>query len=106
MPESTGSPGWTVLGGFTESDDVPGLPSGHWALPWTATGDSAQVTDPLYGNQRALAVHDVAGPGGLARFAVTEVSNGVYLVAVPTPRDGPRPTPRLLDTDRRLGVSG
>lgn len=74
-----------MLGGFTESDDVPGLPSGHWALPWTATGDSVLATDPLHGNQRTLAVHEVAGPDGLARFAAAEVSNGVYLVAVPTP---------------------
>lgn len=78
-----GAPGWTVVGGHGEGDPVPELPADLWQLRWRNTSRSIRLADPLYGNQRTLSVVEVATDEGTVTFAVTEVSNGVYLFAVP-----------------------
>jgi hypothetical protein len=77
------TPGWTIVGGRAEGDLVPDLPADLWQLRWRDTGRSIRLADPLYGNQRTLSVAEVATNGGTVTFAVTEVSNGVYLFALP-----------------------
>lgn len=77
------TPGWTVVGGRSHADPVPDLPENVWELDWRSTGRSVRLSDPLYGNQRSLAVVEVDSPDGTVTFAVDEVSNGVFLFAVP-----------------------
>lgn len=74
--------GWKVVGGYREGDEVPDLPEGLWDTPWHRSEQSILVTDPLYGHQRSLVVVNLDEPRGVV-FAVGEVSNGVYLIAVP-----------------------
>ncbi|WP_296605044.1 hypothetical protein [Nocardioides sp.] len=62
---------------------MPDLPDDLWDLDWRTTGESIRVTDPLYGNQRSLPVVEIDAADGAARFAADEVSNGVFLFAVP-----------------------
>ena len=47
------------------------------------TSRSIRLAGPLYRNQRTLSVVEVATNAGTVTFAVTEVSNGVYLFALP-----------------------
>lgn len=77
------TPGWTLVGGRSEADSVPGLPSNVWELNWRNTQESIRVTDPLYGNQRNLDVVEIDTDDGVLTFAVREVSNGVFLLALP-----------------------
>jgi hypothetical protein len=77
------TPGWTVLGGRSEGDSVPELPTDLWDLDWRSTGNSIRVTDPIYGNQWTLWIVEVESHSDVITFAVDEVSNGVYLFAVP-----------------------
>ena len=77
------TPGWTLVGGRYEGDSVPGLPTDLWDLNWRSTGNSIRVTDPIYGNQQTLWIVEVESQTGVTAFAVDEVSNGVYLFAVP-----------------------
>lgn len=60
-----------------------GLPDNLWTQRWRATGETVRLTDPLYGNARQLSVVEIDGERGSTRFAVVEVSNGVYLFAEP-----------------------
>ncbi len=41
------------------------------------------MADPLYGNQRSLRIVEVDTDDDIVKFAVDEVSNGVYLFALP-----------------------
>lgn len=75
--------GWTVVGGRSEGDAVSELPSDLWTLAWQSTDRSILVTDPLYGNQRTLWISRIIVDGQPREFASGEVSNGVYLFAVP-----------------------
>lgn len=77
------TPGWTVIGGRGEGDDVPDLPATIWQSRWHRTGETIRVSDPIYGNQLSLDVTEVEADGRKVRFAVREVSNGVYLFALP-----------------------
>jgi hypothetical protein len=77
------TPGWTVVGGRSFGDEVPGLPEGIWEDPWRSTGQTIRVTDPLYGNARTLDVMETALMDERVVFAVAEVSNGVFLFAAP-----------------------
>ena len=47
------------------------------------TGETIRVSDPIYGNQLSLDVTEIQTDGGKVKFAVREVSNGVYLFALP-----------------------
>lgn len=77
------TPGWTLIGGRSSADSVVGLPSNVWALDWRSTGESVRVTDPLYGTPRTLHVVEVETDKGVVTFAAGEVSNGVFLFALP-----------------------
>lgn len=77
------TPGWTLVGGRSYADAVPDLPANIWELRWRSTGASIRVTDPIYGNQRSLAVVEIDTEEGALTFAVDEVSNGVFLFALP-----------------------
>jgi hypothetical protein len=77
------SPGWTLIGGRSYADSVPDLPADLWDLDWRSTGESIRVTDPLYGNQRSLSVVQIDTVDGAVKFAADEVSNGVFLFALP-----------------------
>lgn len=77
------TPGWTLLGGRAEGDSVPELPEELWNLNWRSTGNNIRVTDPTYGNQRTLWIVEAESQAGVITFAVDEISNGVYLFAVP-----------------------
>lgn len=75
--------GWTVLGGYPEGASVPGLPIEFWHLPWRRTV-KILLTEPLHGTQRSLdVVHVDTESDGTVKFAVDEVSNGIYLFALP-----------------------
>ena len=76
-------PGWPLVGGRSYADSVPDLPDDLWDLDWRSTGESIRVTDPLYGHQRSLSVVEIETVDGTARFASAEVSNGVFLCALP-----------------------
>lgn len=77
------TPGWTLVGGRSEGDSVEELPEGLWDLDWRSTGRSIRATDPIYGSQRTLWIVEVESQADVVTFAVDEVSNGVYLFAVP-----------------------
>lgn len=77
------TPGWSVVGGRGEGDAVPGLPANLWQLEWRSTSRTILVADPLYGNQRSLRIVEVDTDDDIVKFAVDEVSNGVYLFALP-----------------------
>jgi hypothetical protein len=77
------TPGWAVVGGRSHADPVPGLPVDVWDLHWRSTGASIRVTDPVHHHQRSLHVVEAETDAETARFAVDEVSSGVFLFAVP-----------------------
>ena len=77
------SPGWTLVGGRSYADAVSDLPSNVWDLDWRSTQESIRVTDPLYGTQRTLDVVEIDTDQGVVTFAAGEVSNGVFLFALP-----------------------
>jgi hypothetical protein len=77
------TPGWRLVGGRSYADSVPNLPDDLWDLDWRSTGESIRVTDPLYGTQRSLSVMEIEAVDGTLRFASGEVSNGVFLFALP-----------------------
>lgn len=77
------SSGWEIVGGRAEGDHVPGLPADLWEREWRHTNRSIQLADPLYGGQRSLSVVEVGTNDATLTFAVTEVSNGIYLFALP-----------------------
>ena len=59
------------------------MPNEFWHLPWRRTV-KILLTEPLYRTQRSLdVVHVDTGSDGTVRFAVDEVSNGIYLFALP-----------------------
>jgi hypothetical protein len=77
------TPGWTVLGGRAEGDAVPDLPPDLWDVAWRSTDRSILVSDPIYGRRLTLSVCEHESDGRVTRFAVREVSNGMYLFAIP-----------------------
>lgn len=84
---------WRVVGVVSDGAGVDLAGDGGvdvWALAWGAVGgDGVVVSDPVYPEQRhRLAVYEARLPGGgEVVFAAGEVSNGVWLFAVP--EDGP-----------------
>lgn len=76
-------PGWSIYGGFGEGMPVPHLPADFWTLRKVPTGRTIPMKDPLYGRQLHLRVYQADTADGPVTFAMREVSNGVYLVAVP-----------------------
>lgn len=77
------TPGWTLVGGWSEGDSVPELPEDVWNLKWRSTDKNICATDPIYGNPRTLRIVEFDSQAAVVTFAVDEVSNGVYLFAVP-----------------------
>ena len=77
------TPGWIVVGGRSEGMELAELPVDIWTVDWHSTGAKVLVSDPLYGVQRALTVVEIDSGDGTITFAVDEVSNGVYLFALP-----------------------
>ncbi|WP_418059538.1 hypothetical protein [Pimelobacter simplex] len=65
---------------------MPGLPDDVWEREWRSTGWSVRVTDPRHGTPRTLWVVEVASEDAVVTFAADEVSNGVFLFALPRPR--------------------
>jgi hypothetical protein len=78
------TPGWTVSGGLTSGQPVDGLPADVWARDWRYTDEVIRVRDPLYGKQVVLGVTEIDADDGVVTFAYTEITNGVYLFALPT----------------------
>lgn len=76
-------PRWSVVGVCAEGDPIPDFPKEIWQLEWRNTSRAIQVSDPRSGNQHSLSVMDVETNQGTITFAVTEVSNGAYLFALP-----------------------
>ena len=76
-------PGWALIGGFSEGRDVPGMPGDFWDARWEETGERIPMKDPLHGNQRYLRVCRIRTTEGTVTFAQDEVSNGIFLLAVP-----------------------
>lgn len=76
-------PGWTLVGGSCEGDLVPELPVELWSLKWENTRKRIPFKDPTHGRQLYLDVYEIASTQGPVTFAVREVSNVVYLFAVP-----------------------
>ena len=73
-----------VVGGRPEGDAVPDLPPDLWDVEWRSTDQSILVSDPIYGRQLTLSVCELESGDRVTRFAVREVSNGVYLFAIPS----------------------
>ena len=65
----------------TEADDIVinGVPV--WRSEWKRTGARAQLT--RYGEPVSAPVYEAASGEARAQFAADEVSNGVYLFALP-----------------------
>ena len=65
----------------TEADDIVinGVPV--WRSEWRATGDRIRLT--RYGQSVSLPVYEASSGDARAQFAADEVSNGVYLFALP-----------------------
>lgn len=80
------TPGWTVIGGRGEGDAVPDMPADIWQVDWQSTGERIRISDPIYGNQLTLDIAELETDGRTIRFAVREVSSGVYLFALPRVR--------------------
>lgn len=83
QPAWPNTPGWSVVGGRAEGDPAPDLPADPWQLTWRSTMRTIRVADPIYGNQLSLTVAEVDTTESTVMFAVTEVSNSVYLFALP-----------------------
>ena len=82
-----------MIGGYLEGEVVPALPEDLWELRWEDTGSTVMVADPLYGNERSLAVHDVISGGEVTRFAYAEITPGTYLFALPDLDSNQEPAP-------------
>ncbi len=79
------APDWRVVGAVVEFDpiDVGGVNPWDYYSHWTSVG-RVTLQDPLYAWQHdRLTVYEIPTPGGPVRFAAGEVSNGVWLFAVP-----------------------
>jgi hypothetical protein len=72
-----------LVGGRSEGDCVLGLPEDVWNLRWRSTGESIRASDPIYGSPLTLRIVEIDSQESVITFAVDEVSNGVYLFAVP-----------------------
>lgn len=65
----------------TEADDVVINGVAVWRSEWKATGERVQLT--RYGQPVSLPVYEASSGEARAQFAADEVSNGVYLFALP-----------------------
>jgi hypothetical protein len=81
----SGMNGWRYAHIGVEGDDLRLGGLDVWHQTWRRTGEAAlQLPHPQYGNQRHS--FDICEIGGLdhpVRFAVSELSNGVYGFYVP-----------------------
>jgi hypothetical protein len=71
---------WTFAGTSAQGDPfeiAPGVDV--WAHAWALVpGETARLTDPLYGSDYRFGVYEIAGPGARIRFAAREVSRKVW----------------------------
>lgn len=65
----------------TEGDDVIINGVHVWHAEWRSTDQHAAITH--YGSPQTAPVYEAEKHGACARFAATEVSNGVYVFGVP-----------------------
>ncbi|WP_207392592.1 hypothetical protein [Aeromicrobium sp. IC_218] len=69
--------GWALVGGRREGDSVPELPADLWSSKWRSARRRIPFKGPIDG------VCEVESTTRTQTVAVREVSNGVYLPAMP-----------------------